>query len=59
MSLASLFGGMALANARLGAVHGMANPIGGMYSRSTWSCLCPFAATRDGNEFASLANAPT
>jgi len=30
MSLASLFGGMALANARLGAVHGMANPIGGM-----------------------------
>ena len=30
MSLASLFGGMALANARLGAVHGLANPIGGM-----------------------------
>ena len=29
MSLASLFGGLALANARLGAVHGMANPIGG------------------------------
>lgn len=29
MALASLFGGMALANARLGAVHGMANPIGG------------------------------
>jgi alcohol dehydrogenase class IV len=32
MALASLFGGMALANARLGAVHGMANPIGGMCS---------------------------
>lgn len=31
MALASLFGGMALANARLGGVHGMANPIGGMY----------------------------
>ena len=30
MSLASLFGGMALANARLGAVHGIASPIGGM-----------------------------
>ncbi len=30
MALASLFGGMALANARLGAVHGMANLIGGM-----------------------------
>ena len=30
MALASLFGGLALANARLGAVHGMANPIGGM-----------------------------
>lgn len=32
MSLASLFGGMALANARLGAVHGLAGPIGGMFS---------------------------
>lgn len=29
MSLASLFGGMALANAKLGAVHGFAAPIGG------------------------------
>jgi alcohol dehydrogenase class IV len=29
MSLASLYGGMALANARLGAVHGFAAPIGG------------------------------
>lgn len=31
MSLASLFGGLALANARLGAVHGLAGPIGGLY----------------------------
>lgn len=31
MALASLFGGLALANARLGAVHGFAGPIGGMY----------------------------
>lgn len=31
MALASLFGGLALANARLGAVHGFAAPIGGMF----------------------------
>jgi len=34
MSLASLFGGIALANAGLGAVHGLAAPIGGMFSAS-------------------------
>jgi alcohol dehydrogenase class IV len=32
MALGSLFGGMALANAGLGAVHGFAAPIGGMFS---------------------------
>jgi len=31
MTLASLFGGLALANAGLGAVHGFAGPIGGMF----------------------------
>lgn len=31
MALASLFGGLALANAKLGAVHGFAGPLGGMY----------------------------
>ncbi len=31
MSYASLLGGLALANAGLGAVHGFASPIGGMY----------------------------
>jgi alcohol dehydrogenase class IV len=31
MSLASLFGGLALANAKLGAVHGIAGPMGGMF----------------------------
>ena len=31
MSLTSLFGGLALANAKLGAVHGFAGPMGGMF----------------------------
>lgn len=31
MSMASLFGGLALANGGLGAVHGLAGPIGGMF----------------------------
>jgi alcohol dehydrogenase class IV len=31
MALTSLFGGLALANAGLGAVHGFAGPIGGMF----------------------------
>jgi alcohol dehydrogenase class IV len=31
MSLAGLYGGLALSNSRLGAVHGLAGPIGGMY----------------------------
>jgi alcohol dehydrogenase class IV len=31
MSITSLFGGLALANAKLGAVHGFAGPMGGMF----------------------------
>ncbi len=31
MAVTSLFGGLALANARLGAVHGFAGPLGGMF----------------------------
>jgi len=39
MALASLFGGLALANARLGAVHGMANPVGG-FSHAPHGAVC-------------------
>ena len=39
MSLASLLSGLALANAGLGAVHGFAAPLGGMYS-SPHGALC-------------------
>jgi len=44
MSLASLFGGLALANAKLGAVHGFAGPFGGMFSAphgATCAALLP------------------
>lgn len=34
MSMVSLFGGMALVNAKLGAVHGFAAPIGGLFPAS-------------------------
>ena len=39
MALASLFGGIALANAGLGAVHGLAAPIGGM-CRAAHGAVC-------------------
>jgi alcohol dehydrogenase class IV len=39
MALVSLFGGMSLANARLGAVHGFAGPVGGMFD-GPHGCLC-------------------
>jgi alcohol dehydrogenase class IV len=41
MSLASLLSGMALANSKLGAVHGFAGPIGGMYDAPHGAiCAC-------------------
>jgi alcohol dehydrogenase class IV len=39
MALTSLFGGLALANAQLGAVHGFAGPIGGM-SHGAHGAIC-------------------
>ena len=39
MSLVSLFGGLALANAKLGGVHGMANTIGG-FSHAPHGVVC-------------------
>jgi alcohol dehydrogenase class IV len=43
MAVASLFGGMALANAGLGAVHGLAGPLGGMI-RAPHGALCAVLA---------------
>lgn len=44
MALASMLGGMALANVKLGAVHGFAGPMGGMFSAPhgvICACLLP------------------
>ncbi|HEV2320161.1 MAG TPA: iron-containing alcohol dehydrogenase [Verrucomicrobiae bacterium] len=40
MALASLLGGLALANAGLGAVHGFAGAIGGMFARTPHGAIC-------------------
>ncbi|MEW5958379.1 MAG: iron-containing alcohol dehydrogenase [Chloroflexota bacterium] len=40
MALASLCGGLALANARLGAVHGFAGPMGGMFPTAPHGATC-------------------
>jgi alcohol dehydrogenase class IV len=40
MALASLLGGLVLANARLGAVHGLAGPLGGRLPGAAHGALC-------------------
>jgi alcohol dehydrogenase class IV len=60
MSVASLFGGLALANAGLGAVHGFAGPIGGMF-RAPHGAVCAalLAPVMSANLAALRAHAPT
>jgi alcohol dehydrogenase class IV len=59
MALASLFGGLALANAGLGAVHGFAGPIGGRFEAphgAVCAALLPFVM--DSNLAALKTRAP-
>ena len=57
MSLASLIGGLALANAKLGAVHGFAGPLGGMYPNIPHGVICgrllPFVVETNVNALIS------
>jgi alcohol dehydrogenase class IV len=51
MALASLFGGLALANAKLGAVHGFAGVLGGMFHAphgAICACLLPHVMAANG-----------
>ncbi len=60
MSLASLFGGLALANAGLGAVHGFAGPIGGMFPAAHGAiCAALLPHVMETNLRALRARAPT
>ncbi len=59
MAFASLMGGLALANAGLGAVHGFAGPIGGMFSAPHGAvCAALLPATVAVNLQALAARAP-
>lgn len=50
MALASMLGGMALANVKLGAVHGFAGPVGGMYPVAHGAvCACLLPAVMEVN----------
>jgi alcohol dehydrogenase class IV len=40
MAVTSLFGGLALANAKLGAVHGFAGPLGGILPEAPHGAIC-------------------
>jgi alcohol dehydrogenase class IV len=59
MALASLLGGVVLANARLGAVHGLAGPLGGMFpAPHGMICARLLPLVMDGNVQAIKARAP-
>jgi alcohol dehydrogenase class IV len=59
MALASLFGGLALANARLGAVHGFAAPLGGLFAAPHGAvCARLLPGVTDVNIRALRARAP-
>lgn len=50
MAFASMLGGMALANVKLGAVHGFAGPMGGMFAiKHGEICACLMAAVIETN----------
>lgn len=58
MSIAALSGGLALANAKLGAVHGFAGPIGGLFPAphgSICASLLPFVLAANINALRSRA----
>ncbi len=60
LALASLFGGLALANAGLGAVHGLAAPVGGMFDAphgATCAALLPAVVRANARALASRAPA--
>jgi alcohol dehydrogenase class IV len=59
MALASLFGGMALANAKLGAVHGFAGPLGGLFNAPHGAiCAVLLPAVMEMNVQALVARTP-
>ncbi len=59
LALASLFGGLCLANAGLGAVHGFAAPVGGMFQAPHGAvCAALLAATLEVNLRALRTRAP-
>jgi len=59
MAVASLFGGLALANAKLGAVHGFAGPLGGMFA-APHGALCGLLLPHvmEANVYALKTRAP-
>ncbi|HEX5749653.1 MAG TPA: iron-containing alcohol dehydrogenase [Archangium sp.] len=60
LALASLFGGLCLANAGLGAVHGFAAPVGGMYEAPHGAvCAALLPATLEVNLRALRSRAPS